>query len=186
MWPWDHLALGYVATSLGARVRGSDPPTVGGVAFLVLGSQLPDLIDKPLGWVVGVFPSGVSLGHSLFFALPTCLAVLGWRRRCGRPGEGVAFAIGYLLHLPADALYPVVLGAEDRAWLFLWPVTRGDLTAPDDAAAHLLDLVADFLAVVRSPRGIWIVGLEVLLLGLTVALWVADGCPGLPRAFRPR
>ena len=35
---------------------------------LAIGTQLPDLIDKPLTYQFAVLPSGRSLGHSLFFA----------------------------------------------------------------------------------------------------------------------
>lgn len=181
MWPWDHLAIGYLAYSLLARRCGWEPPTAGAAAFVLLGSQLPDLLDKPLGWALGVLPSGVSLGHSLLFAAPSCLAVYGWRRRRGLPEEGLAFGVGYLLHLPADAFYPLVLGADDRAWLFLWPLTSGDVVAPENTTAHLVELAVEFLSVVRSARGAWIVLLEVSLLGLALALWYADGRPGLSR-----
>lgn len=181
MWPWDHLAIGYVAYSLASRYGGWGAPAPGEIAFVLVGSQFPDLVDKPLGWVLDVLPSGVSMGHSLLFALPACLVVFDWRRRRGRPAEGAAFAVGYLLHLPADAFYPLALGMEARTWLFLWPLTSGDLVAPADATAHLLDLVGSFLVVVRSPRGVWILGLEVALLTLALSLWVADGAPGLPR-----
>jgi len=34
--------------------------------FLLFATQLPDLVDKTLGWSLDVLPSGRSLAHSLF------------------------------------------------------------------------------------------------------------------------
>lgn len=184
MWPWDHLAIGYVAYSLSRRLDGGEPPAPGAVGFVLVGSQLPDLIDKPLGWVLAVLPSGVSLGHSLLFAGPLCLAVALWRRRRDRPEEGVAFGLAYLLHLPADAFFPLLVGAGAKPWLFLWPLTTGEVAAPTDVTAHLLGLVRRFLDAALSAGGVWLVALEVGLLCLALSLWIADGRPGLSRPAR--
>lgn len=179
MWPWDHLAIGYVAYSVLARATGRGPPSVGALGFVLLGSQLPDLIDKPLGWYVGVLPSGVSLGHSLLFAAPVCLLVAAWRARRGVPDQGVAFAVAYLLHLPADAFYPALLGREAKPGSLLWPLVPAESGSPADVSAHLVDLVAQFLAVALGPGGVWVVAVEVGLVGAAVTLWVFDGRPGL-------
>ena len=83
-----HLALGYL---LGIY---SKLP----VAYLVLGSILPDIADRPLYWL-GLAPSTHALGHSIAVAVPACalaIAVLG--------RGGVALAIGWLGHLLADFL----------------------------------------------------------------------------------
>lgn len=180
MWPWDHFAIGYVALSLLGRADIRFTPTAGAVAFVFVGSQLPDLVDKPLGWVFHVLPS-VGLGHSLLLALPVSAAVIWWRGRHGRRGEGVAFGLGYLLHLPADALYPALLGAETKPWLFLWPLTAGETAPPTALPDQLYTLVSDFVAVAASPAGVPILALEGGLLCLTVWLWLADGQPGRPR-----
>ena len=75
MWPWEHLAVGYIAFSVMQRVGGRQGVPALAVVALALGTQLPDLIDKLLGWGIGILPGGRSLGHSLLFALP--VVVLG-------------------------------------------------------------------------------------------------------------
>lgn len=179
MWPWDHLAVGYVVYSLVRRLARRPPGDALTVGFVIVGSQLPDLIDKPLGWVLGVLPSGVSLAHSLFFAVPVCLAVGLWRTHAGRPDDGLAFGLAYLAHLPADAFYPLLLGSEAKTWLFLWPVTPGEHTSPTDVTLYLADLVGAFLEVLSGPAGAYIIGLEVGTVTLAFVLWAADGLPGV-------
>lgn len=179
MWPWDHLAVGYIAYSLARRATGRPPPDAGALVAIVVGSQFPDLIDKPLGWYLAVLPSGVSLAHSLLFAVPVCLAVLAWRARRGVPGQGVAFAVAYLIHVPADALYPAVLGGNTKLWILLWPILPGEHSSPASVVDHLASLVSQFGTVVAGPRGLLVVGLELSLLAGTVWLWSADGRPGL-------
>ena len=60
MLPWGHLAVGYLAYSLAVRVRSGGPPAGLAVAALAVGTQFPDLIDKPLVSWVSVLPSGRS------------------------------------------------------------------------------------------------------------------------------
>ena len=65
MWPWGHLAVGYLVYSGLSRWRfGRLPGSVATLA-VALGTQLPDLVDKPLAWTVNVLASGRSLAHSL-------------------------------------------------------------------------------------------------------------------------
>ena len=49
MWPWEHLAIGYLAYSLLGRLAWRRPPTVGTAITVAFGTQFPDLVDKPLG-----------------------------------------------------------------------------------------------------------------------------------------
>jgi hypothetical protein len=65
MWPWGHLALGYLLYSPFARARFGRPPTDRATLLLAFGTQLPDLVDKPLAWRLDVLPAGRTLGHSL-------------------------------------------------------------------------------------------------------------------------
>jgi hypothetical protein len=59
MWPWEHLAVGYLLYSVSCVLWGRYPTRIG-VAALAFGTQFPDLVDKPLGWWLGVLPSGQS------------------------------------------------------------------------------------------------------------------------------
>ncbi|MFC7165331.1 metal-dependent hydrolase [Halospeciosus flavus] len=104
MWPWEHLAVGYVAVSIlfrwhGRRVGALDAVAVG------VGAAFPDLVDKPLAWAFDVLPSGTSVAHSVFVAVPLAVAVWFVAARRDRRSVGAAFAVSYLLHLPSDALY---------------------------------------------------------------------------------
>ncbi|TYL37159.1 hydrolase [Natronococcus pandeyae] len=122
MWPWEHAIVGYLAYSLFCHVVYRESP--GGLeAFaVVFASVLPDLIDKPLAWEYGVFGSGYALGHSIFFAVPLSIVVGLLARQAGRPRAGLAFGLGYLLHLPSDVLDAYARNGVFQYELMLWPV----------------------------------------------------------------
>jgi hypothetical protein len=150
------------------------------VIALALGTQFPDLVDKPLSWSLGLLPSGHSLAHSVFVALPTsALAVtvawvLGWRR------VGAAFALGYLSHLPADVFYPALVGGEPNYGVFLWPVVSTPVS----------ETSVGFMVMFRTLLGRYVTelmrgelstyfALEIGLLAAVVLLWLLDGAPPL-------
>ena len=180
MLPWDHLAVGYLAYSLLARARRDRVDQRAAVAVLV-GSQFPDLVDKPLGWGLAVLPSGTTLAHSVLFAVPFVLAVRWAAGRRGVGPAGTAFAVAYLLHLPADLLYgPLLTGSAVEWGNVLWPVVPQVATQPTDG---FLSTVAYYLtryrSLVTSPRALGYLLLELALLSAAGARWVADGTPGL-------
>lgn len=180
MWPWEHLAVGYACYSLWRRVRGTRPPGDAEAWAVVFGSLLPDLVDKPLAWTFGVLSSGVSVAHSVLVAVPVALGAWLASRRVGAAPVGAAFAVGYLLHLPADLAYPLALGGRVVPEVLLWPF--GPETAP--ARAGLLANVRFYLEVLfarlRTPRGAVYLAFEAALLAGALAGWWADGRPGLP------
>ncbi|MFB6164765.1 MAG: metal-dependent hydrolase [Haloarculaceae archaeon] len=180
MWPWEHAAVAYLAYSLwchGARRR---PPTDAGAVAVLLGSQFPDLVDKPLAWWVGVLPAGRSLAHSLLVALPLVVAVAAWTRWAGYRRVGGAFAVGYLSHLPADVFYPVLLGSDGPAVSFLlYPLVPVGPGSQLDGFAKLQHLLAEFSTFLGTPRGtVYLLG-ELGLLAAALAVWSGDGRPGL-------
>lgn len=179
MWPWEHLAVGYVAFSLWCRVRGRDRPTAAAVAAVALGSQFPDLVDKPLGWGTTVLPSGTSLAHSLLVSVPVALAVVAAGRRLGRPNVAAAFSISYLAHLPGDVVYPVLLGDGPKLGFLLWPLVPADPMPPTAVVGRVGELFAEFLAVLATPAGYGFLVVEATLLGAALVLWRADGRPGI-------
>ena len=83
-----HLAMGYL---LGVYSRFP-------IAYLVLGSALPDVVDRSLFWL-GLTPFTHTVAHSFAVAIPVCIGV---SYLYGRPG--VALSIGWLLHLVTDFL----------------------------------------------------------------------------------
>ena len=178
MWPWEHVVVGYLAYSLFARTYYRQSPDALETIAVVFASLLPDLIDKPLAWEYGVFESGYALGHSVFFAVPLSLAVGLLARRVGRDRAGVAFGLGYLLHLPADVIPIYVRRGEWPIERVLWPVRSAP---PDRGSAGFRE---QFLAMVGEYQRDLLAGelssVEWVGLGLvafTTLLWLADGAP---------
>ena len=128
MFPAAHFAVAVlpVVAYVVARDRRLPSPRLVGVVFV--GSQLPDLIDKPLAHQFGLIPSGRMFMHSLPVAVPFVLIVGLYASKTGRRRLGLAFAFAHLSHLVADN-YKAVLRANpqfpaDLLWPFAPPVSR--------------------------------------------------------------
>lgn len=187
MWPWEHAALGYVVLSVVSRVLWRRPPGDAMTLAVLLGTQFPDLLDKPLGWVFEVFPSGISVGHSVFVASGVCLAVTTLGVRSDRPRVALAFSLGYLSHLPADIVYPALTGGRMHVSILLWPFVVSDARGGTPALSFARSLFDNFLALLFADPGVsGFLVLEVLFLGGAVAVWLFDGRPGLPPFRRHR
>jgi hypothetical protein len=121
MLPWTHAAFGYllflvVAVLVGRRVSRAE------LLAVLAGTQLADLIDKPLAWWFAVIPSGRSLAHSLLFAIPLVAAVIAvaWYR--AHPEVGLAFGFGYLTHLVGDTYVAIYYWRTEEFTYLLWPI----------------------------------------------------------------
>lgn len=184
MWPWEHVAFGYLIYSLGSRLLTSQLPGRREAYAVAVAALLPDLIDKPLAWGLGVLPGGRSLAHSLLVTSPILvgLAVLG--RVLGRARLTAAVVIGYLSHLAGDVIYPLVTDAELRVGFLFWPlISPGSSSGPPvGMLSRALELGGEFAAFLASPQGLWYLAIELVVLLVIGLLWVADGAPGLPRA----
>lgn len=163
MWPWGHAAVAFVVLWMLARVRAlgraranDASPSLGefpgmgrrAIVAVLVGSQLPDLVDKPLAWELSVLPTGRSLGHSLLFAVPVIAVVLVVARRRERAFAGVAFGVGYLTGILTDVPGEVFSGEFSRATFLVYPLLP--LPAYDQEPsllAHLggIDLTTAFL-----------------------------------------
>lgn len=178
MWPWEHAVVGYLAFSVGVHLVRRRPPTGPEALVVAFAAVAPDLVDKPLAWEFGVFPSGHGIAHSVFFAVPLVALVLAAAAR-RRPGVGTAFAVGYLSHLAADVLQMYI---RDRSlpieWL-LWPVRTVRTDYPggftDTLAGYLRSYLAELTADEPSTYVLVVVGLT----AFAVVLWVYDGLPGV-------
>jgi membrane-bound metal-dependent hydrolase YbcI (DUF457 family) len=168
MWPWEHLAFGYVLYSLWRRLSGRPPPTDATALALAFGTQFPDLIDKPLAWSFGVLPNGRSLTHSVITATLVVAVVLYVAHRRDRPTWGTAFAAGYYSHVVGDAVSPLLSGSWYELAFLLWPVYAPVEYGDGGFVSHFAELDLTSLFVVRS----------LLLLVPALALWAADGTPG--------
>ncbi len=180
MWPWEHLAVGYLGYSLAVRLAGRGVPRPWPVVALAVGTQFPDLVDKPLAWAFGVLPSGHSLAHSLFAALPLAALAVTVGAAVGSGRVGAAFAFGYLTHLPGDAFYPLLVGGPPNDDFLFWPVVA--VSSPETGVGFV-EMVRTLFAryVERLARGevSSYLAVELGLLASVVALWVADGLPPL-------
>jgi len=123
MWPWGHLAFGYVLYSLGVRARFRRAPEAWNALALGLGTQFPDLVDKPFAWWIPILPGGRTLGHSLVFAVPLVAVLALFAHRYGGIPEVVAFGFGYATHLVGDIVEPLLYGSAYELSFLLWPLT---------------------------------------------------------------
>lgn len=188
MWPWEHLAIGYVIYSLGRRALGRDPPTDGDLVAIVVATQLPDLVDKPLSWGLGWFPSGYAVGHSVVFGVLLSLLVVGAtaraeRGRGGTPGANrgrlaVAFLVGYWSHLLGDVVSPLRSGDGVLVSRVLWPFSRAEPYAVDRGLGRGIVYFEGFVAELAAMDPLSALLLYGLVPLATVALWVLDGLPG--------
>lgn len=183
MWPWEHLAVGYLLYSAFVRYYRRRLPAAGPVIVLCVATQLADLIDKPLAWSLDVLPTARSLAHSLLFVVPSVAAVVVLTRRRGVPAVGDALAVGYTAHLLGDVLYPVLRGGGVYAAYLYWPLGDQPVRETPGLDERTLNLLGEFLTYLSSPSGWVYLGLELALLGGVLALWTVDGRPGL-RVFQ--
>ncbi|ELZ98004.1 membrane-bound metal-dependent hydrolase [Haloferax mucosum ATCC BAA-1512] len=179
MFPWEHAAVGYILVSLWSRV--TDRKLDGWAVLAVLfGTQFPDLVDKPLAWSFDVLPSGVSLAHSILVSVPVSAVVVLVARRYKVTTVGVAFAVGYLSHIPADLLYNgFFFGNYGVIRAFLWPLSHGSESAAGGLFEQTWFYVRRFVVYLRRPEAWGLVVFEVLLVGSAVRLWLKDGAPGV-------
>jgi membrane-bound metal-dependent hydrolase YbcI (DUF457 family) len=172
MLPWGHLAVGYL---LGRRSLSRLPSPHLGALVLAFATQLPDLVDKTFAWYLPVLPGGRSLAHSLLTAGVVVSLVWVWTVRRNRQAVGTVFAIGYLSHVFADALHPLVSGELASLSFLVWPL----LPLPGYEGPTGVSLL---LAVEPTPFVLFELGLTLL----AVALWVRDDAPGFELLVRPR
>lgn len=168
MWPLGHAAVAYLGYAGLRRARGTAAPELGVVLALLVGSQLPDLVDKPLSWGVGVLPTGRSLAHSLVVLLPLLAVGLLVAARWERPEYGIAAGLGAVLHVLADSL-PSLWTDEGVAFL-LWPLLA--VEPYENGAPTVGGLLVDSLG---SPYLL----VEFGLAALAVVSWRQDGYPGV-------
>jgi hypothetical protein len=167
MWPWGHLAVGYLLYVAYRRYRGDRPPPGPATIVVAFGTQLPDLVDKPLAWSFEVLVSGRSLAHSWLVAA-VVLAVAWWYLNQYRRLL-VPFAVGWFSHGAADALYSVAVWEPASLGYLLWPVTP----APSYDGDH--SFLEHFMSLEPTPYFV----VQVLLFGIAATVWYRDGCPGV-------
>ena len=128
MLPIERFLVALLPITTYIIVRDRQLPTPKLVGLIFVGSQFPDLVDKPLAHVLHLLPSGRVFMHSLPFALPIAAIAIGYGWWTDRPRLGTGFAFAYLSHLVADN-YRTLRPPEphispDLLWPFRQPITR--------------------------------------------------------------
>ncbi len=178
MWPWGHLAVGYLLYAIYTRYRFLDRPSDAAVVAVVLGSQFPDIVDKPLSywWLL---PEGRTLAHSIIVALPLCIAVWWLARRARNAEVGVAFVTGYLSHLAADTVLDITAGSLEGLSFLAWPL----LDAPDYEASgfnhHLAELEMSVQSAAALSPEAWYFVVQTLLFAVMLVVWAQHRFPPL-------
>lgn len=170
MIPWAHAGIGYLLWSGSTHYYEERPPGDVEVWLLLLGTQFPDLVDKPLAWSVGVLPSGRSLGHSLLTVTVLFVILYAVARRRDQRTLAVAFTVGHLSHSLADTVNPLLEGRYGYLDYLLWPLLGGPKSELNRS------IVEHFLSIRPSD----LLGVQSLIALLVIVLWVHDGMPGLP------
>jgi len=186
MWPWEHLAFGYLLYSGYLRIVHGHRIDDDEAIVLVVGTQFPDLVDKPLAWALGILPSGLSLAHSALFFIPVCILLFVASGR----HPTTAFCSGYSSHLLGDAIYPLATGEGLHTSFLLWPLVTRTPSDTRGLAGNVLYYTDQFVVFLGTPRGRVYLLAELLLLLLVIGLWATDGFPGpaalWDRLRRPR
>lgn len=149
MYPVAHAIVALLPTVGYVLLRDGRLPSLRFVGVVIVGSQFPDLIDKPLAHQFGLIPSGRVFMHSLPIALPVLVVVglYGWLTE--RPRLGWAFVVAYLSHLLADN-YRAFVGStpqlpSDLLWPFAAPIARPiepHWAGPDDITIRLWTILS--------------------------------------------
>jgi len=187
MWPWEHVAAGYLAYSAVSRLVWGEPPSSRGALVVGVAAVAPDLVDKPLAWRLDVLPAGKSLAHSVFALLPLAAVATALGVRRGSQRGSAALVVGWGSHLAGDVVYPLVVRGDLRAEFLFWPLVPVH-GGTDGALPHLRELLGSFAAFLATPRGAVYLVVELGLLAVALAVWVADGTPvlsALRRRLRP-
>jgi len=187
MWPWGHLAVGYLAYRVLAGVVNRWPPTQTTMIVLIFATQLPDIIDKPLAYSFSVLPEGRALMHSLLVAVPVCLWVLALYGV--RSDTGWAFTIGYLSHLLGDSYRSLLAGQWAELSFLLWPLFPPPDYSANSFGVHWEQLLATAGDVTISgifTGNLPMVAYQALLAGVVVVWWLYEGAPGIRAADTPR
>jgi membrane-bound metal-dependent hydrolase YbcI (DUF457 family) len=128
--------------------------------FLMAGSMLPDIFDKPLG--IFILGSSLSNGriycHTLFFLLVLALAGL-WLFKSRKTGWLLAAAVGVFLHLVLDEMW------KDPVTMY-WPLLGAEFPR-----RHVVDWLADMLNMLLHNPSVYIselVGLAIVLCFLAI------------------
>jgi len=137
MRPVEHFAVISLPLVIYSLMRYRWLPAGHSVLVVLIATQLPDVIDKPLAWMFGIFPSGRMFAHSLVISLPilTIGMYIATRRGFGRPA--LLFSVSYLSHIAGD-FYPILWLGSDYYFFpnLFWPLLAANPDRNPSFAAH--------------------------------------------------
>lgn len=185
MMPWGHLALGYFVFTVGTRAWYRRAPEGAPTVVLAVGTQAPDLVDKPLNWWFDIY-DGRGIGHSLLVVGLVSVVLLYWAHQYDRTDLAAAFSLGAFIHLFGDAWSALLSGNLSRAAYLLWPLYPAPTYPSDSLLDHLQRWAVALRTLQRSPEMLLEsqFGIQLLLLFALLAVWAIDGFPGVRTAWR--
>lgn len=128
MLPIEHFIVAFLPVLGLTLMRHRRFPSLRVTALAFVGTQFPDLIDKPLAYQFGLLPSGRVFMHSLPIAIPFLTVVLLYGFYTHRLYLTSIFAFSLLSHLFADnhtsLLPPNPTISSDLLWPFTQPKAR--------------------------------------------------------------
>lgn len=145
MRPIEHLIVALVPVGLYVLLRDRRLLSLELAAVTFVGSQFPDLVDKPLALQLNLIPTGRVFMHSLPFAIPVWAFVVAYGWKTDRLRGGVAFVFAHALHLVADNRETLTAGRipNDLLWPLVAPTPRPAVpywAGPGSINVHLFTL----------------------------------------------
>ncbi|KTG08741.1 metal-dependent hydrolase [Haloferax profundi] len=162
MYPLGHLALGYLCYAGVAYLTDRQLPNGLLLVVLAFGTQVPDIIDKPLVYA-GVLPSGRSFAHSLLIVLPVLAGLSYMAIQWDLRTEARAFSVAVLSHLIGDSYLLALRGQWTELRFLLWPVIPAIDYPSDDIAPWVRLFNAGF----DSPQ----MQFQYLLVVIAIVIW---------------
>lgn len=155
MRPIEHLIVALLFVGCYVALVARRLPSLELAAVTFVGSQFPDIIDKPLALEVGVLPTGRVGIHSLPIAVPLWVVVVLYGWKTGRVRAGIAFVIACASHLLADNYVALAAGRipSDLFWPLAQPVPRPAIpywAGPRSINIHLFTLFSVGVLVVTG------------------------------------
>lgn len=137
MYPLGHFLLTALPLCAYWAIRYRRVPRGHTLLLVLVATQLPDVIDKPLAWSFNIIPSGRMLAHSIVIVLPILIAICLVATRWGLGRVASLFSVAYLSHIAGD-FYPILW--EGTAYYFFsnlfWPLLAANPDQNPSFAAH--------------------------------------------------
>lgn len=124
MLPLGHFLVAAVPAVAYVVLRTRTLPSRKLLFVLFVGSQFPDLVDKPLAHQFHLIPNGRMFTHSVVVALPVSLGVLLLARRTDNVPAGLAFLFAYFTHIVGDRRTQLLQPNPQIHPNLLWPLTQ--------------------------------------------------------------